>query len=252
MSAHERCRRLASAPRNPTPEQALAHMKDRAADFSQIRPELGHATNASAVVGRRSLTQGAFLDRRVFLISYDPNQDPDGKVLEGILLAVTPVGAGINLEYYFSTVNNDRFGCGSKVPHNVTGFFGVMEGASSDLRTGLPQQMVEIHEPMRLLILVEAKTSVMEQIIQRQESIRELVAGGWVQLSSKDPDTGEIFLFQSTNAGTSQGFVRWQAETKDLPIRDNSRDCYKDQTLPVAPVLIKQPFQVKPKQFGVM
>jgi len=101
MSAHERCRRLASAPRNPTPEQAIAHMEERAADFSQARPELGHATNASAVVGRRSLTQGAFFDRRVFLISYDPTQDPDGKVLEGILLAVTPVGAGINLNIIF-------------------------------------------------------------------------------------------------------------------------------------------------------
>lgn len=249
MSAHERCRRLASAPRNPTPEQALAHMEERAADFSQIRPELGHATNAAAVVGRRSLTQGAFFDRRVFLISYDPSQDPEGKVLEGILLAVTPVGAGINLEYYFSTVNNERFGCGSKVPHNITGFFGVMEGASSDLRTGLPQQMVEIHEPMRLLILVEAKTTVLEQIYARQESIRELVAGGWVQLSVKDPDSGEIFSFQ-----TSAGFVRWQAEAKDLPVRENSPDCYRDQNLPVAPVLIKQPprqAQDRPEQFGV-
>jgi len=237
MSAHERCRRLASAPRNPTPEQALAHMEQRAADFSQARPELGHATNASAVVGRRSLSQGAFFDRRVFLISYDPTQDPDGKVLEGILLAVGPVGAGINLEYYFSTVNNERFGCGSKVPHNVTGFFGVMEGASSDLRTGLPRQMVEIHEPMRLLLLVEAKTSVLEQIYHRQESIRELVAGGWIQLSVKDPDSGEIFLFQS-----GVGFVGWQAEAKDLPVCDSSPDCYRDQTLPVAPVLIKQPY----------
>lgn len=236
MSAHERCRRLASAPRNPTAKQALAHIEQRAADFSQARPELGHATNASAVVGRRSLTQGAFFDRRVFLISYDPTQDPEGNVLEGILLAVGPVGAGINLEYYFSTVNNERFGCGTKVPHNVTGFFGVMEGASSDLRTGLPRQMIEIHEPMRLLLLVEAKTSVLERIYHRQESIRELVAGGWIQLSVKDPDNGEIFLFQ-----TGTGFVPWHSEAKDLPVRDNSPDCYRDQTLPVAPVLICQP-----------
>jgi uncharacterized protein YbcC (UPF0753/DUF2309 family) len=236
MSAHERCRRLASAPRKPTPEQALAHIQERSADFSQVRPELGHATNASAVVGRRSLTQGAFFDRRVFLISYDPTQDPDGKVLENILLAVAPVGAGINLEYYFSTVNNERFGCGSKVPHNVTGFFGVMEGASSDLRTGLPRQMIEIHEPMRLQLLVEAKTAVLEDIYHRQASIRELVAGGWVHLSVKDPDSGEIFVFQ-----TSAGFVPWRAETRDLPVHENSPDCYHEQTLPVAPALIKQP-----------
>lgn len=236
LSAHERCRRLASAPRNPTPKQALKHIAARAADFSQARPELGHATNAAAVIGRRSLTQGAFFDRRVFLISYDPTQDPDGKIVEGILLAAGPVGAGINLEYYFSTVNNERFGCGSKVPHNVTGFFAVMEGASSDLRTGLPQQMVEIHEAMRLQIVMEAKTSVLERIYAEQESLRELIAGGWVHLSTKDPDSGEIFVFER-----GVGFVPWQAAGEALPVYTNSTACYAGQTLPVAPVLIVQP-----------
>ena len=236
MSAHERCRRLASAPRKPTPKEALAHIEERASDFSQARPELGHATNASAVVGRRSITQGAFFDRRVFLISYDPTQDADGKILEGILLAVAPVGAGINLEYYFSTINNERLGCGSKVTHNITGLFGVMEGGGSDLRTGLPQQMVEIHEAMRLQLVVEAKKSVLERIYSEQESLRELIAGGWLHLSTKDPDSGEIFIFER---GT--GFILWQTNTKIPPLRDNSSDCYRDKSLPVQPMLIKQP-----------
>lgn len=235
LSAHERCRRLASAPRNPSFEAALQHIQERATDFSQARPELGHATNAAAIVGRRSLTQGAFFDRRVFLISYDPTQDSDGKILEGILLAVGPVGAGINLEYYFSSVNNDRFGCGTKVPHNVTGFFGIMDGTSSDLRTGLPQQMVEIHEAMRLQLLVEAKTSVLEQIYERQESLRELIAGGWLHLSAKDPDSSDIYVFER---GT--GFVLWQADNIELPTYEKSPNCYKDKSEPVAPALIKQ------------
>jgi uncharacterized protein YbcC (UPF0753/DUF2309 family) len=235
MSAHERCRRLASAPHNPTPEAALDHIQERADDFSQARPELGHATNAAAIVGRRSLTQGAFFDRRVFLISYDPTQDPEGKILEGILLAVGPVGAGINLEYYFSTVNSERFGCGTKVPHNVTGFFGIMDGTSSDLRTGLPQQMTEIHEAMRLQLLVEAKTTVLEQIYARQESLRELIAGGWLHLSAKDPDSSDIYLFEC-----GVGFVLWQADTEELPTYEKSPNCYKDNSEPVAPALIKQ------------
>ena len=236
MSAHERCRRLASAPRNPTLEQAFKHIQERATDFSQARPELGHATVAWAAVGRRSMTRGIFLDRRVFLISYDSTQDPEGKVLEGILLAATPVGAGINLEYYFSTVNNERFGCGTKIPHNVAGMFGVMEGASSDLRTGLPRQMIEIHEAMRLLVLIEAKTSVLEQIYGRQESLRELIGGGWVHLSVKDPDSGEIFIFER-----GIGFVPWQAEESYLPTYEKSADYYRNQTLPLPPVLIRQP-----------
>jgi hypothetical protein len=111
-----------------------------------------------------------------------------------------------------------------------------MEGTASDLRTGLPKQMVEIHEPMRLQIIVEAKTSVLEQIYARQESLRELIAGGWVHLSTKDPDSGDIFIFEP---GT--GFASWQAETMDLPLCDNSPDCYRDKTSPVPPMLIKQP-----------
>jgi uncharacterized protein YbcC (UPF0753/DUF2309 family) len=236
LSAHERCRRLASAPSNPNLEAALSHIQERAADFSQARPELGHATNAAAIIGRRALSQGVFLDRRVFLISYDPTQDPSGAILESILLAVGPVGAGINLEYYFSTVNNDRFGCGTKVPHNITGFFGVMEGASSDLRTGLPQQMVEIHEAMRLEILIEAKTTTLETIYHRQQSLRELIAGGWVHLSGIDPDSGIIYRFER-----GRGFVEWQAAISELPVVESSPACYRNQTLPVAPVLIKQP-----------
>lgn len=237
MSAHERCRRLASAPRNPTPEQALAHIEERARDFSQARPELGHATNAAAVVGRRSITQGAFFDRRAFLISYDPTQDPEGKILEGILLAVGPVGAGINLEYYFSTVDNERFGCSTKVPHNVVGSFAIMEGTSSDLRTGLPRQMIEIHEAMRLLILIEAKTTIVEQIYGRQEAIRELVGNGWILVATKDPDTGELFFFER-----GKGFIQWHPQDDaQLPVFEKSPECYRDQSLPVPPALIKQP-----------
>lgn len=49
------------------------------------------------------------------------------------LLAAGPVGAGITLEYPFSTVNNKSYGCGSKVTHNLAGLFGVMQGARSAL-----------------------------------------------------------------------------------------------------------------------
>ena len=235
-SAQERCRRFFSA-RNPeSPEAAMRHVTNRSNDLSQVRPEYGHATNASAVVGRRSVTQGIFLDRRPFLISYDPTQDPEGKLLENVLITVGPVGAGINLEYYFSTINNERFGAGTKIPHNIIGLFGVMEGASSDLRTGLPKQMVEIHEAVRLQVVVEAKTSVLGEIYGRQESLRELIGGGWILLSAIDPDSGEISVFER-----GIGFVPWQAEVEELPLAEKSVDCYQGLSVPVSPVLIKQP-----------
>ncbi len=233
LSAHERCRRFASAPRDPTPAQALWHVVERSRDFSQARPELGHATNAAALVGRRLMSQGVFLDRRAFLISYDPTQDPSGTVLEGILLAVGPVGAGINLEYYFSTVNNERLGCGTKTPHNVTGLFAVMEGASSDLRTGLPRQMIEIHEPLRLQIVVEAHVEVLATIYGRQPSLRELIGNGWVHVIAKDPDTGEFSIFDP-----ARGFVPWTGPIRPLPVRARSGDWYRGNTEPLPPALI--------------
>jgi uncharacterized protein YbcC (UPF0753/DUF2309 family) len=87
------------------PPRPCRHVEERAVDLSQARPELGHATNAACFVGRRALTHGLFLDRRAFLVSYDPGIDKTGEILERILLAVGPVGAGINLEYLFSTVD---------------------------------------------------------------------------------------------------------------------------------------------------
>ena len=233
-SAHERCRRLASAPRKPTPERALKHVMGRASDFSQARPELGHATNAAALIGRRAMSQGAFFDRRVFLISYDPTQDPEGEVVEAILLAAGPVGAGINLEYYFSTVNNERYGCGSKITHNVTGLFGVMDGTSSDLRTGLPKQMIEIHEAMRLLIVVEARTDVLGRIYERQPVLQELIGNGWVLLGAKDPDSGDITLFKP-----GEGFVPWEGKLTPLPKVTRSLDWYAGHHDPLAPALIE-------------
>ena len=123
--------------------------------MAQPRPEYGHATNAFCIVGRRERTRGLFLDRRAFLVSYDPARDHDGALLARIMAAVVPVVAGISLAYYFSYVDPSGYGCGTKLPHNVTSLLGVMDGAQSDLRTGLPWQMVEIHEPTRLAIVVE-------------------------------------------------------------------------------------------------
>ncbi|MDH5473015.1 MAG: DUF2309 domain-containing protein, partial [Gammaproteobacteria bacterium] len=235
-SAHERCRRLASAPKRPSLNKALKHITGRAYDFSQARPELGHATNAAAFIGRRSMSQGCFFDRRVFLISYDPTQDDnEGHIIENILLAAGPVGAGINLEYYFSTVNNNNYGSGSKITHNITGLFAVMDGTSGDLRTGLPKQMIEIHEAMRLQVVVEAKTEILTKIYLRQPMLQELVGNGWLLLSAKDPDSETISVFVP-----DKGFIEWQGNKSTLPMVNNSTEWYDGHHLPLSPALIKQ------------
>lgn len=236
-SAQERCRKLASAPKNPSLLNALKHIEGRAVDYSQARPELGHATIAAGFVGRRHLSQGTFMDRRSFLISYDANVDPEGTFLERLLLSVGPVGAGINLEYYFSSVNNEYYGSGSKIVHNLSGMFGVMEGASSDLRTGLPIQMIEIHEPMRLQLVIEAKTEVLTRIYQDQPSIQQLVGNGWLLLSAKDPDSEQIQTFDP-----EKGWLHWECpETSKntVPTVKDSEEWYRDEYDHLPPVLIE-------------
>jgi hypothetical protein len=233
LHAQERCRRFMSAPLDLTPDDAWRHIAGRAADFAQARPELGHATNACAFFGRRAMSRGAFFDRRAFLISYDPAGDADGALLERHLLINGAVGAGISLEYYFSTANNAGYGAGSKVTHNVAGLTGVMEGASSDLRTGLPQQMIEVHEAMRLLVVVEQKIEVLTAIYQRQPPLQELVGNGWVQLAAKDPDSPAIHRFVP---GT--GWVRWEPPGLPPPLVRRSGDWYLGHRGPRPPVLL--------------
>lgn len=195
-NAQERCRLLPRSPIGKSPLTALQHMEQRAVDFSQVNPEWGHATNASVLVGRRTLSKGLFLNRRTFMQSYDPLQDPEGKILEIILTAVGPVVAGIGLEYYFSTVDNDRYGSGTKVRHNISGLHGVMEGAHSDLRTGLPFQMVWVHEPMRLTLILESRPALVSAIVQRHKNLHHLFDNRWLHLIVLDIQTGQFVRYQ--------------------------------------------------------
>jgi uncharacterized protein YbcC (UPF0753/DUF2309 family) len=223
-NAHERCRRFETAPLDLSPEAAQRHVEARAEDLAQTRPEYGHATNAVCVVGRRQRTRGLFLDRRVFLVSYDPDKDDTtGTVLARVLQAVAPVCAGINLEYYFSRVDPTGYGCGTKLPHNITALLGVMDGHVSDLRTGLPWQMVEIHEPVRLLLIVESPPHVLQDILQRNDVLRRLCDHQWIQLATLHPQSDEMFMY------TQNGFARYEPESRQLPSVTASIDWYRNR-----------------------
>ena len=209
--AHERCRRFDSVPAWYPPLAALAHVEGRAADLAQPRPEYGHATNAFCIIGRRARTRGLFLDRRAFLVSYDPVRDDDGAILARIMAAAVPVVAGISLEYYFGYVDPTGYGCGTKLPHNVTSLLGVMDGAQSDLRTGLPWQMVEIHEPTRLAIIVEGSPDRVRRIVQNNAAIERLVRNRWIWLACLDVGSDALWELRS------MGFVRHTAKHR-LPV----------------------------------
>jgi uncharacterized protein YbcC (UPF0753/DUF2309 family) len=222
-NAQERVRRFESAPLNITPNESLVHVEARSEDLAQARPEYNHATNAVCMVARRGRTRGLFMDRRTFLTSYDPTLDgPDTPILNRILQAVIPVCSGISLEYFFSTVDNVGYGCGSKLPHNITSLLGVMEGAASDLRTGLSQQMVEIHEPLRILFVIENTADAMLSIMQRNPNIDMLIRNSWVQIAVLSPDSSRIQLY------TQGRFVDYEPTRTAIPKHDSSYDCYRN------------------------
>jgi len=138
---------------------------------------------------------------RVFLNSYDYLCDRKGRLLENILTGPLVVGQWISMEHYFSAVDNEHYGSGSKVYHNVAGRFGVMTGNLSDLRTGLPSQTVlkdgrPYHEPLRLLTVIEAPFEHARRAIYGIVKVRNLVHNGWIRMVVADPVTGLLHLFE--------------------------------------------------------
>jgi uncharacterized protein len=218
--ARERARRFESCPADESADGALRHVEERSEHLAEPRPEYGHCTNAVCIVGRRSLTRGLFLDRRAFLSSYDAAQDPDDKYLADVLAAVVPVCAGISLEYYFSFVDNDRYGCGTKLPHNIAGLVGVMDGHASDLRTGLPWQMVEIHEPVRILFVVETTPERLAKTINASAPLKQLVENRWIRIAAIDPESGRVAVRRD------DGFEELNGPVERLPVALSSDEWY--------------------------
>ncbi len=201
LNAAERLPKLEPhTPRQIGTIKALKRIERNASDWTQVRPEWGLARNAAVIVGGRHLTEGVHLDGRTFLQSYDYRVDPKGRLLESILTGPLIVGQWINMEHYFSAVDNERFGSGSKAYHNVAGRFGVITGNLSDLRTGLPAQSVlrdgrPYHEPIRLLAIIEAPIGFVGAVVGGLPKIKSLVVNGWVTAVIADPESGHLHHF---------------------------------------------------------
>ena len=98
---------------------------------------------------------------------------------------------------FTSSVDPWTYGSGSKVLHNVVGGVGVMLGRHGDLRPGLPLQSVTngylpYHEPMRPLIVIEAPTARVEQIIAKHAVLQRLFDHQWLHLVVMEPSSGAL------------------------------------------------------------
>jgi len=161
----------------------------RSADWSQPRPEFGHTGVSLAVFGPRWLTSNLHLERKAFLMSYDPELDPTGENLSYVILNALPVCANINLDYYTSAAFPDAFGAGSKLPLNIASGIGVMTGSKGDLRVGLATQMVDRHNPMRLLAIVYCDKAKLGKAISQSPRLKNIIDNNWIHLVRIDPQT---------------------------------------------------------------
>lgn len=225
LNAKERSRRLVSIDTKLSAKEIHEKVRTRSVSIFEPRPELNHATNALCIVGSRDFTKGLFLDRRSFMNSYDYKIDLDGKILTNIMKPLGPVCGGINLEYYFSRVDNHKLGAGTKLPHNVMGLFGVANGIDGDLRPGLPSQMIEVHDPVRLLIIVEHFPEVVLNVIKSVDAMYEWFINEWINLVAVNPETNQMFLFKE-GAFVPYDPISQKIETvKDItPILENTLD----------------------------
>ena len=190
----------------------------RAFDWAETRPEWGLAGNMGFLIGSRDLTKGRSLDGRCFLHSYDWQTDDDGTALETIMTGPLVVGEWINMQYYFSTVDNAAYGSGSKVTHNVVGTIGIVQGNGGDLMTGLPLQSLYrtdtelYHHPVRLMGVIHAPRERVDRIVRRQQRLRQLFDHEWMALTVMDPTDNDA-CFRYRPGGT---WERWpEASTTD-------------------------------------
>ncbi len=175
--------------RDPSPNSVAREVERRSSDWAELQPEWGLARNAFLLIAPRSLSVGHDLARRAFLHSYDPDRDPEGTALETILTAPMVVAHWINAQYYFSTVDPTIYSAGDKTVHNIVAGTAVVEGAIGDLKLGLPRQSLflgdsAVHEPVRLLVVIEAPLDRIDGVIERNPLLRELFDGEWLHLAA--------------------------------------------------------------------
>jgi uncharacterized protein YbcC (UPF0753/DUF2309 family) len=170
------------------PKALLKRVRLQARDWAETRPEWGLANNATFIVAPRARTRGLNLEGRSFLHDYASGDDPEGGILELIMTAPMVVTHWINLQYFASTVDPERYGSGNKVLHNVAcGRIGIFEGNTGDLRVGLSRQSLHdgerwMHAPLRLSVFIDAPRERIEAVLRKHAVVRDLVANRWLYL----------------------------------------------------------------------
>jgi uncharacterized protein YbcC (UPF0753/DUF2309 family) len=170
-------------------------------DWSEPRPEWGLARNMGVFAGPRESCKHITFNNRLFLHSYDYSLDNENAdILTRIFNGPLVVGEWINLEHYFSTVDNSIYGAGSKVYHNIVSKIGVYNGNYSDLKIGLPTQSVlqegeAYHEPIRLLTYMEAPLETVGKAVENSIA-KEFILNEWIRPIIIDKEANKVYSYE--------------------------------------------------------
>lgn len=170
-------------------------------DWSEPRPEWGLAGNMGVFAGPRESIKHMSFKNRLFMHSYDPAIDNENaEILTRIFNGPLIVGEWINLEHYFSTVDNTIYGAGSKVYHNIVAKVGVYNGNYSDLKIGLPTQSVLLegkayHEPVRLLTYMEAPLAKVAKAVENSVA-QEFILNEWIRPVIIDKEAKKVYSYE--------------------------------------------------------
>ncbi|UCN00761.1 DUF2309 domain-containing protein [Sulfurimonas sp. SWIR-19] len=190
--------RITQLPYTNTQEDIMV----KSMDWSEPRPEWGLAGNMGVFAGPRSSIKHMAFQNRLFMHSYDASLDNENadiltKIFNGPLI----VGEWINLEHYFSTVDNTVYGAGSKVYHNIVAKVGVFNGNYGDLKIGLPTQSVMLegkayHEPVRLLTYMEAPLEAVGKAVENSVA-KEFILNEWIRPVIIDKKAKKVYSYES-------------------------------------------------------
>jgi len=71
----------------------------------------------------------------------------------------------------------------------------VANSSDGDLRPGLPWQMIEVHDPVRLLVIVEHAPDIVLKAIQSSPEVFEWYKNEWVHIIALHPLEKQFYYF---------------------------------------------------------
>jgi hypothetical protein len=91
---------------------------------------------------------------------------------------------------------------------------------------------VEIHEPMRLLVVIDATPERIAAAVAPLAAVRQLIENRWLHLVSWDPQTGALSVYDRGR------FAPYVPELNDIPVVDRSVSWYAGKRDHLAPARV--------------